>query len=210
MNVQQILKDPTFEQDWSKKKEDDEVCRELRSLQTQLKAVQKRNNRRKKVLIPIVEEQIAWQEYMSVLEDLNKQVEQHYRRRINVNPRKSRRRGGHHREKDRKRSHSTSVGSDKTNSGTPTSHLVTSASFEGLLAKRAKWIEKIGPLFKSERDMRRMPEESIFKNLDEANDDEDEDEGDEGEDEDEDDVLAQARRNANEQVQTTSLEMDKK
>ncbi|QPG74907.1 hypothetical protein FOA43_002245 [Brettanomyces nanus] len=201
MNVQQTLDDPGFEQDWSQKKEDDEICCEMRKLQKQLKEVQKRNIRRKKVMIPIIEEQIAWQEYMSVLEDLDKQVEQHYRRRINVTPRKSRKRALHHKDKDITNDHKE----DSIN------HLVTSASFQSLLAKRAKWIEKIGPLFKSQREMRRMPDESIFKNMNE----EDENDGEEGEDiegdgededDDDDDVLG-AHKNDDDQVEGESLNM---
>ncbi|GMF02446.1 unnamed protein product [Ambrosiozyma monospora] len=82
MNVQQTLNNPNFEQDWCENKEDDEVSAELRFLQKQLKSVQARNNKRKKTLIPIVDEHIAWQEYMSILEDLDKQVEQYYRRQF--------------------------------------------------------------------------------------------------------------------------------
>ncbi|VEU21743.1 DEKNAAC102732 [Brettanomyces naardenensis] len=192
MNVQQTLDDPGFEQDWSSKKEDDEICRELRKLQKDLKGVQKANNTRKRVLLPIIEEQIAWQEYLSVLEDLDKQVEQHYRRRMNVTPRKSRKRGPHHKEKE----NSVGVATKEENS----THLVTSASFQSLLAKRAKWIEKIGPLFKSQKEMRQMPDESIFKDMNEEEDNE----GDEGEDEDED-VLGAHR--GEEEVQGESLEM---
>ncbi|KAF6014152.1 hypothetical protein HII12_001478 [Brettanomyces bruxellensis] len=198
MNVQQILGDPGFDQDWCEKKEDDEVCREMRQLQKQLKAVQRRNNHKKRVLAPMVEEQIAWQEYMTVLEDLNKQVEQHYRRRLNVNPRKSRKRGGHHKERE-------NIAKDDQS----TNHLVTSASFQGLLAKRAKWIQKIGPLFRSEREMRHMPEESIFKNL--ASDNDENDDNDELEDVEDDvdedvDVLGRHQ----DEVQAESLEIDSK
>ncbi|KAH3686114.1 hypothetical protein WICPIJ_002910, partial [Wickerhamomyces pijperi] len=79
MNVEQMLNEPGFDQDWVQNREDDEIARELRHLQKELKEVQARNIKRKKMIIPIVEEQIAWQEYMSILEDLDKQVEQHYR-----------------------------------------------------------------------------------------------------------------------------------
>lgn len=199
MNVQQILGDPNFDQDWCEKKEDDEVCREMRQLQRELKVVQRRNNRRKRILAPMVEEQIAWQEYMTVLEDLNKQVEQHYRRRLNVNPRKSRRRGGHHKDRE------SSVKEDQN-----ANHLVTSASFQGLLAKRAKWIQKIGPLFRPEREMRHMPEESIFKSIGSENDENDEnDELEEAEDEVDEDVDVLGRHQGDE-VQAEGLEIDGK
>lgn len=188
MNVRQTLNDPGFDQDWAEDKEDDEICHEMRHLQRELKEVQRRNGKRKRVLIPVVEEQIAWQEYMSILEDLDKQVEQHYRRRINVTPKKSKKgRNSHH--KDVK---------FETN-GKEDSHLITSASFQSLLEKRAKWIEKVGPLFKSQKEMRQMPDESVFKDI---NEEENEDE--ENEDEEDEDVLA---KNGDEEMQGESLEL---
>ncbi|ODV85843.1 hypothetical protein CANARDRAFT_27925 [[Candida] arabinofermentans NRRL YB-2248] len=184
MNVEQTLNDPNFNQDWMESKEDDEISNELRKLQQELKKVQACNIKRKKKLVPLVEEQIAWQEYLSILEDLDKQVEQHYRRRINVTPKKSKKRGpgAHHHHANNK----TSNGGDKDDS----QHLVTSSSFKSLLEKRSKWITKIGPLFKSQLEMRRMPKESIFKdlNLSENMNDGDEDQEDQ-EDQEDVDVL---------------------
>lgn len=151
MNVVQTLNDSSWEQDWALGKEDDEVSSELRRLQSELTKTQNENNRRKEILIPIIEEQIAWQEYMMIVEDLDKQVEQHYRRRINVTPKKSKKKGSHE---------------ESETSGTllkdDAAHLVSNASFRGLLDKRSRWIDKIGCLFKSPLEMRRMPEESVF------------------------------------------------
>lgn len=140
MNVRQKINLPTWDQDWGIYKEDDEVSSEIRSLQRQLKETQQRNNVRKQVLIPKVKEQIAWQEYIMILDDLDKQIEQYYRRRLGTIPKK----GSKKREED-------------PNSG------ITSASFKALLDKRKRWIEKIGPLFGSNFDMRRMPREPIFQ-----------------------------------------------
>lgn len=163
MNVRQKLNQNTWDQDWGVYKEDDEVSKELRQLQRQLKATQMRNNARKEVLIPKVKEQIAWQEYIMIVEDLDKQIEQHYRRRIGVLPKKGTKK------KDDTKDDNTSI--------------ITSTSFKGLLDKRRRWIEKIGPLFKSNYEMRRMPDEGIFaqamEDLQNAKDGED-DEGDEG------------------------------
>lgn len=156
MNVVQTLNNSSWEQDWALGKEDDEVSSELRILQNELTKVQKRNNFRKEILVPIVEEQIAWQEYMTIVDDLDKQVEQHYRRRLNVTPKKTKKRGPH----------SSHSGGDSSSSGLmkdDAAHLVSNASFRGLLDKRRRWIEKIGSLFKSPLEMRRMPKHTVFK-----------------------------------------------
>ncbi|KAH3670405.1 hypothetical protein OGAPHI_000920 [Ogataea philodendri] len=176
MNVEQMLNEPGFDQDWVQNREDDEIARELRHLQKELKEVQARNIKRKKMIIPIVEEQIAWQEYMSILEDLDKQVEQHYRRRISVGPKKAKKRGIH-----------PGGNGPKEKDEYSNQQIMSNSSFMSLLEKRNKWISRIGPLFKSQRDMRRMPEESIFKDVNLAENEEEE----EGEDIAEDDVLDQ-------------------
>ncbi|GME86732.1 unnamed protein product [Ambrosiozyma monospora] len=126
---------------------------------------------------------------MSILEDLDKQVEQYYRRRINVTPKKSKKKGHHNAHKDE-------------------THLVTNASFKSLLEKRSKWIEKIGPLFKSQLEMRRMPEESIFEKVLNGNGDDNDDDENEGdvEDGDEvDDVVLSGRKNGDDVGEVESL-----
>ncbi|GMF63607.1 unnamed protein product [[Candida] boidinii] len=82
-----------FINDWVLNRQDDEISSDLRSLQKELKEVTLKNMKRKKMLLPLVEEQMAWQEYISILEDLDKQVEQSYRRRISVTPKKSKKKG---------------------------------------------------------------------------------------------------------------------
>ena len=63
---------------------------------------------------------------------------------------------------------------------------MSNASFKGLLDKRSRWIEKIGSLFKSNLEMRRMPSESIFKeNEGEPNEEENEDSEEENDEEEE-------------------------
>ena len=140
------------------------------------------------MIVPVVEEQMAWQEYISILEDLDKQVEQSYRRRISVTPKKSKKKGsssGSH--------HSGSGGGSGSSSGHHdllTHQAVANSGFRALLDKREKWIEKIGPLFPSTLEMRRMPKTDIFKDLenvvvedddDNKNDDDEDDEDDEDE-----------------------------
>lgn len=68
--------------EWIKNKEDDEVCAEIRKLQKQLKEVTSRNRANRKKLIPLVEEHIAYQEYCAILEDLDKQVDLSYMKRL--------------------------------------------------------------------------------------------------------------------------------
>ncbi|ODV97888.1 hypothetical protein PACTADRAFT_28837, partial [Pachysolen tannophilus NRRL Y-2460] len=170
-NVQQSLKNNSdeFQEDWIFGKEDDEICAEIRALQRELTMVTRRNNKRKKTLIPLVEEQIAWQEYISILEDLDKQIDQAYLKRIRV-PKKSKKRGA--------------GVSHSTNNLTPSALAVQQAQqahqaaansgLRSLLDKRSRWINKIGPLFKQNELMRRIPNESIFnKNYLENNEDDD-------------------------------------
>lgn len=183
MNVRQKLNQNSWDQDWGVYKEDDEVSKEIRMLQRKLKTTQMRNNARKEALIPKVKEQIAWQEYIMIVEDLDKQIEQHYRRRIGVLPKKSNKKKGGLADESK---------DDNTN-------IITNASFKGLLDKRKRWIEKIGPLFKSNYEMRRMPEEGIFKaameELEKVNNNDDGDDG-EGDGEGDDDADQQEEVNA--------------
>ncbi|EJS42340.1 ngg1p [Saccharomyces arboricola H-6] len=153
------LNDP----DWITGREDDEISAELRELQGILKQVTKKNQKRKALLIPLVERQLAWQEYTSILEDLDKQIDQAYVKRIRV-------------PKKRKKHHTTA--SSNVNTGT-TSQIAqqkaANSSLKSLLDKRQRWVNKIGPLFDKPETMKRIPNESVFKDMDQE---EDEDEGD--------------------------------
>ncbi|CAI6794216.1 AIF_HP2_G0051930.mRNA.1.CDS.1 [Saccharomyces cerevisiae] len=153
--------------DWVTGREDDEISAELRELQGTLKQVTKKNQKRKAQLIPLVERQLAWQEYSSILEDLDKQIDQAYVKRIRV-------------PKKRKKHHTAA--SNNVNTGT-TSQIAqqkaANSSLKSLLDKRQRWINKIGPLFDKPEIMKRIPNESVFKDMDQE------------EDEDEADVFAQ-------------------
>ena len=137
--------------EWIKNREDDEVCAEIRSLQKELKEASGRNRKYKKKLFPIVEEQIAWQEYSTVLEDLDKQVDQAYQKRL-----KSR---------NRKKKLDTPIFQQQT----------TNSGLRLLLEKRLRWIKTIGRLFKDPDTMRRIPEVPVFPDNGD-NEDEGEDE----------------------------------
>lgn len=143
--------------DWLNGREDDEISAELRQLQSTLKQVNKRNQLRKKTLIPLIEKQLAWQEYASILDDLNKQLDQAYIKRIRV-PKKRRK---HH-------SNVTSASASQL-----AQQKAANSSLKALLEKRQRWITKIGPLFDSPELMKRIPKESVFASLETQDDDDD-------------------------------------
>jgi transcriptional adapter 3 len=158
--------------DWLKT-EDDEVSTELRTLQNELRQVSKRNNKRKRILIPLIEQQLAWQEYNSILDDLEKQVDQAYLKRIRVPKNKKRKTGIV--------SVPPSVLTQLQQQAAQ--QAAANSAVKSLLEKRMRWIEKIGPLFDrgdGTDGLKKYPKESVFdiENLDE-DEEEDYEEGDE-------------------------------
>lgn len=63
------------------KKEDDEICAELRSLAREYREQVKINDSRKKKLLEIVDCQLQFEQYRQVLDTLDNQVEQGYIKR---------------------------------------------------------------------------------------------------------------------------------
>ncbi|KAF5210346.1 putative chromatin-remodeling complexes subunit [Clavispora lusitaniae] len=127
--------------DWILNREDDEICSEIRELQDELKGAVIRNRQRKKYLIPILEEQLAYQEYCTILEDLDKQVDQAYMKRLKAKSKKK-----------------------KTPEVTNTAQQqAANSGLKALLDKRSRWINSIGKLFPPAHIMKRIPKESIFK-----------------------------------------------
>ncbi|ODQ60922.1 hypothetical protein WICANDRAFT_104086 [Wickerhamomyces anomalus NRRL Y-366-8] len=170
------------EPDWLNP-QDDEISTELRSLQNELKQVSRRNNKRKKQLLPIIENQLAWQEYLSILDDLDKQVDNAYLKRIRVPKNKKKKTG----------SSVPSGGVNSSNGSLPPSvqiqmatqqahQAAANSAIKSLLEKRLRWINKIGPLFEKSNgeNMKRIPKESIFAKID--LDEEDDDDYEDGED----------------------------
>lgn len=150
--------------DWLTGREDDEISAEIRELQTSLKHVTERNQKRKAALVPLVERQLSWQEYSSILEDLDKQIDQAYIKRIRV-------------PKKRKKNHS-SGSANSVNQGTASQvaqQKAANLSLKSLLDKRQRWIKKIGPLFEKPEIMKRIPKESVFKDLDQEEEEEETD-----------------------------------
>ncbi|KAM3161796.1 Chromatin-remodeling complexes subunit NGG1 [Lachancea thermotolerans] len=149
--------------DWLAGREDDEISAELRELQSELKQVTKKNMKRKAILIPLVERQLAWQEYASILDDLDKQVDQAYIKRIRVP-----------KNKKKKQQASASALNSTSQAAIQAAHQqAASSSLKSLLDKRRRWISKIGPLFDRPEIMKRFPKESVFRDLDQEEEDED-------------------------------------
>lgn len=134
--------------DWVNGTEDDEISRELRTLQTKLHKVSEANLKYKKRLLPYVQEQMAWQEYSSILSDLDKQVDQAYIKRLKVPKPKTKK--------------ATSSGATDTPSPVPVQADVRPA-VRALLDKRARWISKIGSIFSAPHEMMRSHEHPKFQ-----------------------------------------------
>ncbi|QLL31914.1 hypothetical protein HG536_0C00810 [Torulaspora globosa] len=149
--------------DWLTGREDDEISAELRELQNSLKQVTVKNQKRKNALIPLVERRLAWQEYSSILDDLDKQIDQAYVKRIRV-------------PKKRKKNHPTTSSVANTESASQVAQQkAANSSLKALLDKRQRWITKIGPLFDRPEIMKRIPKESVFKDLDQEEEEEETD-----------------------------------
>lgn len=155
--------DDELEPDWLNP-EDDEVSTELRRLQNELKTVSKRNNKRKKILQPLVENQLAWQQYNSILDDLEKQIDQTYVKRIKV-PKNKKKKTGAVPPSLQAQLASQSAQQAAANSAT-----------KSLLDKRVRWINKIGPLFEREDglNMKKHPVETVFDSVDLEEEEDDE------------------------------------
>lgn len=149
--------------DWLTGREDDEISAELRELQNSLKQVTAKNQKRKTALVPLLERKLAWQEYSSILEDLDKQIDQAYVKRIRV-------------PKKRKKQQSSSAAAPNTeNASQAAQQKAANSSLKALLDKRQRWITKIGPLFDMPEVMKRIPKESVFRDLDQEEEEEETD-----------------------------------
>lgn len=138
--------------EWLNDKEDDEVCAEMRALQTELKGAVARNRQRKKILQPIIEEQLAYQEYCTILEDLDKQTDQAYMKRVKAKNRK-------------RKTPETAVNTAQQQAA--------NSGLRALLDKRRRWIDNIGRLFRPPELMKRIPDESVFRDDLHSDDDDD-------------------------------------
>ncbi|EEB06664.1 SAGA complex subunit Ngg1 [Schizosaccharomyces japonicus yFS275] len=111
--------------DWTRRK-DDEVCATLRDLQEQLKHVAEHNKQRKKAILDLLPHEMAFQEFTTVLFDLDKQIEQAYMKRNRSLKAKKKR-----------------VVVDKNSLAAMNSL----AGIKALIKKRKTWLETVGLLF---------------------------------------------------------------
>lgn len=149
--------------DWLTGREDDEISAELREMQNSLKQVTAKNQKRKTALVPLLERKLAWQEYSSILDDLDKQIDQAYVKRIRV-PKKR-----------KKQQTATSASVNTENASQAAQQKAANSSLKALLDKRQRWIGKIGPLFDKPELMKRIPKESVFRDLDQEEEEEETD-----------------------------------
>ena len=107
-------------------------------MQNELREVSSRNRANKRKLFPIVQDSIAYQEYSTILEDLDKQVDQAFMKRS--------------RGKGKKK---------KIDANAPQQQAVNSG-LRALLEKRRRWIDSIGKLFPPPEIMKREPSELVL------------------------------------------------
>lgn len=123
-------------------RQDDEVSARLRFLQNELRSVAIRNGARKARLSELLKEQLAYQEYSTILDDLDKQVDQAYLKRTRGMKAKKKRAG-------------------------PNGHASSGAAKPGIgdvartiMERKKKWKDTIGPVF--DKGLTAIPKETIF------------------------------------------------
>lgn len=75
-------------------KDDDQICNELRVLQQDLRRVAQLNNERRSILYDRAAEEMAFQEFLLVLDEINKQVDLAYQKRSRLIKKKKKLAGG--------------------------------------------------------------------------------------------------------------------
>ncbi|XWW95343.1 hypothetical protein V2A60_003301 [Cordyceps javanica] len=136
---------------------DDEVAARLRVLQTRLKEQMLINGARKARLTDLVRERMAHQEYQTILEDLDSQVQAAYVKRTRTmgKSKKAKRPGG------------AGGGSHAANSAAGMARPGIGDLTKTLMERRRRWIDTIGSVFEDES-LRKVPRSedegsSIFK-----------------------------------------------
>lgn len=143
--------------DWVNGAEDDEISRELRVLQRKLKDTSSRNTVYKRRLAPVVQQQLAWQEYQSILMDLDKQVDQAYTKRLKS--------GKSTQPKFKKRKASSDSPATDSDMLEDSKVVDQKPAIKALMEKRERWMHKIGPLFRPAYEMMREYELPKFENM---------------------------------------------
>ena len=136
---------------------DDEIAERLRYLQDELRRVSILNGARKQRVLDLAQEQMAYQEYATILEDLDGQVQQAYLKRTRTMSKSK---------KNTKRPGGAGGGSHPANGGVSTDGGVSKPGIgdvaRQLMTRRAKWEEKIGPVFRNDIRRVRGKGEEIF------------------------------------------------
>lgn len=145
-------------------REDDEICQELRQLQKQLRQQSLENTARKMILEKKVEEQLAYQEYATILEDLDKQVGDAFNKRTkSIKAKKKRSIGG--------AGGGSSAGAHPGVAGKSIEKPGIGDSAKAIIERRRRWIEKVGPVFRPIEKFIRVPTTqeggSVYEDLDE-------------------------------------------
>lgn len=123
---------------------DDEVAERLRTLQEELRRVSLENGARKARVLELANERMAYQEYGTILEDLDGQVQQAYLKRtrtLGKNKKTTKRPGG------------AGGGSHAANGADGTAGVSKPAIGDlarQLMTRRQKWVDMIAPVFDEE------------------------------------------------------------
>lgn len=126
---------------------DDEVAERLRTLQAELKEVSILNGARKARIEMLAKDTMAHQEYSTILDDLNTQVQASYSKN-------TRKQSGKNEKKNKK------AGSGGVGAGTAKN--AVNEQTRQLMMRREKWANSIGPIFDDEVTKVRTEGESIF------------------------------------------------
>jgi transcriptional adapter 3 len=145
-------------------REDDEICQELRKLQKDLRQQSLENIARKTILERKVEEQLAYQEYATILDDLDKQVGDAFNKRTkSIKAKKKRSIGG--------AGGGSSAGAQPSVAGKSIEKPGIGDNAKAIIERRRRWIEKVGPVFRPIEKFIRVPTTqeagSIYEDLDE-------------------------------------------
>jgi transcriptional adapter 3 len=145
-------------------REDDEICQELRKLQKQLRQQSLENAARKMILEKKVEEQLAYQEYATILDDLDKQVGDAFNKRTkSIKAKKKRSIGG--------AGGGSSAGAQGSLAGKSVEKPGIGDGAKAIIERRRRWIEKVGPVFRPIEKFIRVPTTqeggSVYDDLDE-------------------------------------------
>lgn len=145
---------------------DDEVAERLRTLQEELRRVSVENGARKARILEVASEEMAYQEYSTIRDDLDQQVQQAYLKRtrtLGKSKKNVKRPGG-----AGVGSHPVVNGVDGSSSGGTGGVGVSKPGIGDVarqaMEKRNKWVDTIGPVFHDKEDdgKKGKPKETIF------------------------------------------------